>query len=68
MRNEFRIEGLQELIDLLNETAERAERLKVAYFDDDGQNANDGFRVVDDLAVLQRHLARQLAEEQQEDE
>ena len=67
MSNAKRIEGIQELIELLNESADRAERIKVAYFDGEHQDANEGFRVVDDLATLQRHLARELADEKKEE-
>ena len=59
-----RIEGLQELIDLLDESIEKATRIKVAYFDKRHEKGrNEGFHAVDDLSSLRRRLAQELADE-----
>lgn len=60
-----RIEGLQELIDLLDETIEKADRIKVAYFDSSLEKGrNEGLHAVKDLESLKRLLAQELADEQ----
>lgn len=59
-----RIEGLRELIDLLDESIEKATRIKVAYFDESLEKGrNEGFHAVDDLSSLRRRLAQELADE-----
>lgn len=59
-----RIEGIKELIDLLDESIEKAERIKVAYFDSSLEKGrNEGLHAVDDLSSLKRLLAQELADE-----
>lgn len=59
-----RIEGLQELIELLDESIEKATRIKVAYFDESPEKGrNEGLHAVQDLDSLKRLLAQELADE-----
>lgn len=59
-----RIEGIKELIDLLDESIGKAERIKVAYFDSSLEKGrNEGLHAVDDLNCLKQLLARELADE-----
>lgn len=59
-----RIEGLQELIELLDESIEKATRIKVAYFDESLEKGrNEGLHAVQDLESLKRLLGQELADE-----
>lgn len=59
-----RIEGIKELIELLDESIEKAERIKVAYFDESLEKGrNEGWHAVNDLSSLKRLLAQDLADE-----
>lgn len=58
-----RIEGIKELIDLLDESIEKAERIKVAYFDESlGEGRHEGWHAVENLNSLKRFLAEDLAD------
>ena len=64
-----RIEGLQELIELLDESIEKADRIKVAYFDSSLEKGrNEGFHAIDDLQSMKRFLLDELADLQEEED
>lgn len=68
MTNTNRIKGLKELIELLDESAAHAERIKAAYFDDSTEpGRNEGWHLVDDLSSLKRRLALELTDEQEDE-
>jgi len=59
-----RIEGIKELIEVLDESIEKATRIKVAYFDESLEKGrNEGLHAVQDLDSLKRMMERELADE-----
>ena len=64
-----RKEGVQELVDLLDETIEKATRIKVAYFDGSLEKGrNEGFHAIDDLQSMKRFLLDELDDLQEEED
>lgn len=64
----IRKEGVQELIEVIDEAIEKAGRIQVSHFDSSPEpGRNEGWHAVEDLRCMRRFLAAELADLQEEE-